>query len=111
MELTKDFLKGFCEALFANEVMHGYVVNEIALEVIEENNRYYAVLSGVVGNKPYFQGDHFNESEGGDPIIGEIEKIDLTGTWVDCKKEYLRFFSKMQDYFNLACETNYRRNN
>ena len=96
--MTKGFLNGFCQAVLANEKENGYG-DSVSVEVIEQYGIFYASCFGCVGTGPYSPGDYNNPPEGGERIFGEVEKINLSATWIDCKKDYPAFFSKMQGYF------------
>lgn len=105
-DLTKELLNGFCHAILANEEINGY--GNVTLQIIEENGRFYASLGGVVGVDEYTPGDYYREAEGGNLTYGEIEKIDLSGTFSDCGKDFKRFFIKLQTYFADVCTANYK---
>jgi len=106
-DLTTEFLNGFCNAILINEDVNGYGEG-VQVKIVEESGRFYASLGGISGFESYTPGNYYRESEGGYPIYGEIEKIDLTGTWIDCGKDFKRFFVKLQTYFADACEVNFK---
>lgn len=107
MELTKEFCQGFCEAALANEIVHG-CGEGVSVQVVDQNGKFYASLIGCTGSDHYNPGDYYNAPEGGDPTYGEIEKIELSGTWIDCKKDTAKFWDKLQNYFSEVCDANFR---
>lgn len=98
MELSKEFLNGFCQALIGKARHNGYG-KSVTLKVIEEYRVIFVVFCGCRGVEPHSPGDHNNPPKRGELIIEEMEKINLSMLWIDCKENYQTLYFKLHGYF------------